>query len=88
MLRAIDDIISDLVSTNSPSGIHHRLKTIPKGYLKKYSLQSLYHFELPSHYRLMYTVRSDLRKEALLLQIISHNEYNKIFGYFKKDLID
>lgn len=40
---------------------------------------------MPDGYRLMYTVRRALDgKEALFLELLSHDEYNKLFGYFKK----
>ena len=42
---------------------------------------------MPEDYRLMYTIRKsheigDL--EALFLELLSHDEYNKLFGYFRK----
>ena len=85
VLDTVDDRINSLKGSNQPLGIHHRFQTIPKTYARKYSLQSLYHFELPADYRLMYTVRRGQNgKEALLLQILTHDQYNKILGYFKK----
>ena len=85
VLDAVDDKINSLKNSNQPLGIHHQLQTIPKTYVKKYSLQLLCHFELPADHRLMYTVRRGQNgKEALLLQILTHDQYNKIFGYFKK----
>ncbi|WKT57754.1 hypothetical protein QVH35_10650 [Candidatus Nitrosotenuis chungbukensis] len=60
--------------------------TIPKYYITKYNIQLLYHFDMPDGHRLIYTVRRSLPdgKEALFLELLSHDEYNKRFGYFKK----
>jgi len=85
MLDAVEGIISNLKNANQPIGIHHKLKNTPKTYIKKYSLRSLYHFEMPAGHRLMYTVRKgSAGKEALLLQLLTHGQYDKTFGCFKK----
>ena len=85
-LDALQTIISDLKKSNKPLGIHHKLKTVPKDYRKKYDLQSLYHFEMPHSNRLMYTVRRGPYggKQALFLHLLDHNEYNKVLHLFKK----
>ena len=85
MLEAINNVKQQLENSNHPLGANHKKETIPKSYIKKYNLQALYHFDMSADYRLMYTVRraSD-GKEALLLELLAHDEYNKLFGYFKK----
>jgi hypothetical protein len=87
MLEVIENVKSQLEHSPRPVGIHHKYATIPKEYKKKYELQILYHFEMPEDHRLMYTIRKsslvgDL--DALFLELLSHDEYNKLFGYFKK----
>lgn len=86
MLEAINNVKQQLENSNSPLGANHKKETIPKSYIKKYNLQALYHFDMPADYRLMYTVRraSGGGKEALFLELLTHDEYNKLFGYFKK----
>lgn len=87
MLDAIKNIKQQLEQSNLPLGIHHQKRTIPACYVERFSLQALYHFEMPDSHRLMYTIRrskSNPGKEALFLKLISHDEYNKQFGYFKK----
>jgi hypothetical protein len=87
MLDAIKTVKQQLEQSNQPLGIHHQKNTIPTCYVARFSLQALYHFEMPNHHRLMYTVRrsrSNDDKEALFLKLLSHDEYNKQFGYFKK----
>jgi hypothetical protein len=86
MLEAIESVKRQLQGSQVPLGIHHRYKNIPKDYKKRYSLQNLYHFEMPHDYRLMYTIRKSPEGkgvEALILELLSHGEYNKLFDYFK-----
>lgn len=86
ILEAIDNVKEQLENSNRPLGANHKKETIPKSYIRKYKLQALYHFDMPADYRLMYTVRraSGGGKEALVLELLTHDEYNKLFGYFKK----
>jgi hypothetical protein len=85
LLDAIDDVKQELSKSNQPLGIHHKHANIPKSYKTRYNLQVLYHFEMPDNYRLMYTVRKSTNgKEALFLQLLTHEDYNNLFGYFKK----
>lgn len=86
MLQAIANVKQQLENSNNPLGANHKKENIPKPYIKKYNLQALYHFDMPSNHRLMYTVRraSNGEKEALFLELLTHDKYNKLFGYFKK----
>jgi len=85
MLDAIEGIVYNLKKASHPAGIHRKLKNVPKAYIKKYSLRSPYHFEMPASHRLMYAVRKGpAGKEALLLQLLTREQHNKTFGYFKK----
>ena len=85
-IGAIENVKLQLENSNLPLGVHHKRDTIPKYYITKYNVQSLYHFDMPDGHRLMYTIRKFLSegKEALFLELLSHDEYNKRFGYFKK----
>lgn len=87
MLDAIENVKQQLERSPRPLGIHHKYANIPEEYKTRYGLQVLYHFEMPEDYRLMYTIRKSLvvpDLEALFLELLSHDEYNKLFGYFKK----
>jgi len=84
MLDAIEGIVYNLKKASHPAGIHRRLKNVPKAYIKKYSLRSPYHFEMPASHRLMYAVRKGPAGKALLLQLLTREQHNKTFGYFKK----
>ncbi len=85
MLEAIDNVKQQLENSNIPLGAHHKKGSFPI-YKARYNLQSLYHFDMPHYHRLMYTVRkgSSVGKEAVFLELLAHDEYNKLFGYFKK----
>ena len=87
MLEAIEDIMQQLEHSNKPLGVHHIKKRIPQYYKTRYNLHTLYHFDMPDYHRLMYTVKfsSTNRKiEAMFLELLTHDQYNKRFGYFKK----
>ena len=87
MLEAINNVKHKLENSNRPLGAHHKRDTIPDHYILKYNVQSLYHFDMPNRHRLMYTTRKSTSgngQEALFLELLSHDEYNERFGYFKK----
>lgn len=86
MLEAIKNVKLQLENSKLPSGAHHKRDSIPKYYIARYGLQSLYHYDMPEDHRLMYTIRKSASGgiEALFLELLSHDEYNKRFGHFKK----
>jgi len=85
LLDAIKTIKRQLESSDAPLGIHHKLKNVPEHYKKRYGVQALYHSEVPNSRRLMYTIRRTQEgKEALFLELLTHDEYDKRFDYFKK----
>lgn len=87
MLDAIDNVMQQLERSDKPLGVHHKKKQIPQYYRMRYTLQTLYHFDMPGSHRLMYTVRRspvDAKIEAMFLELLTHEQYNKRFGYFKK----
>lgn len=88
MLEAIQNVKERLEKSNQPLGAHHKITNIPEHYKNRYGVSNaLYHFDMPDDFRLMYTVRrspNDGKKEALFLELISHQVYNQRFNYFKK----
>lgn len=87
ILEAIENVKLQLERSTRPLGIHHKYTNIPKECKKRYGLQILYHFEMPEDRRLMYTIRKSPTEgdlEVSFLELLSHDEYNKLFGYFKK----
>lgn len=87
MLEAIENIWQQLENSDHPLGIRHKVDNIPQRYKIRYKLSTLYHFEMPHGHRLMYTVGSylhDDNRDLMFLELLTHDEYNKLFGYFKK----
>ena len=75
--RAIKDIKKDpTCATKIPK------KLWPKTYIQKYSITNLWKYNLPSGWRLTYTIKTD---EVMILNVIlewfNHKEYEKRFKY-------
>ena len=85
LLDAIEFVKNNL-KNDIPVGNQFRKKEIPKYYKKKYNVQILFRFEMPHSYRLIYTIMTfaDHVRGALLIELLTHDEYNKRFGYYKK----
>jgi hypothetical protein len=75
--RAFDDIKEDYTC-----GILIPKKFIPSSYIKKYGIDNCWKYDLPSGWRLLYSVKA---KEILILAIIiewlSHKKYERRFNY-------
>jgi mRNA-degrading endonuclease HigB of HigAB toxin-antitoxin module len=49
---------------------------------KKYNAQNLWRVELANFWRMLYTIKGDeIEVICFVLDIVSHKEYDKIFGY-------
>jgi len=61
-------------------------KKIPKYYVRCYGVNNLYHYRHPEGYRSCYTIsnREGVGVCPLILDILSHSEYERIFGYRKR----
>ncbi len=84
--NAVKEIIQSLKKDSLP-GEHVKRKQIPKYYIKRHGVQTLYREALPGGWRLIYTLLTLREKEkpkAFLLELMDHDQYNKRFGYFKK----
>ncbi len=88
MLEAIENVKRQLENSNLPIGAHHKRGSIPKYYIIKYNLQSLYHFDMPDGHRLMYTIRKSLPegKEALFLELLTMMSITSDLGILRKNL--
>ena len=75
--RAFDDL-----QRNPFCGIQIQRKLIPKEYIKKYSIDNLWKYNLPNAWRLIYSVAKD---EIVIISIIiewmNHKKYERRFGY-------
>lgn len=84
--NAVDEIIRSL-KNDLIVGEHVKHGQIPQYYKHRHNVQSLYRVGLPQHWRLIYTLQTFTQGErpnALLLELMNHDLYNKKFGYFKK----
>ncbi|MBU2099786.1 hypothetical protein KKG83_02460 [Candidatus Micrarchaeota archaeon] len=89
MLKGINDKI-ELLKINCEAGIQIKKKQIPKKYLEKYEVTNLWKINLPSYWRMIYTLKQPLREATEIdvlsiwldvLDIIDHEKYDKIFRY-------
>jgi Txe/YoeB family toxin of Txe-Axe toxin-antitoxin module len=75
--RAFDDI-----AENAFCGIQIPKKRIPKVYLKKYSIDNLWKYNLPNAWRLIYSVaRDEVTVISIILEWFPHKEYERRFNY-------
>ena len=57
-------------------------KKFPKHYVQKYGVNNLHKYNLDAANRLIYTLVADESGIAVVvLEILSHKEYEKMFGY-------
>ncbi len=56
---------------------------IPNYYIRKYGVRNLYRYQHPEGYRSTYTLtaRKDLGVCPTIIDLMSHKEYEKRFGY-------
>ncbi len=71
---------------NNPfEGDQIKKRLIPKYYSNKYGITNCWRIELPSFWRLAYTIKSEQNEiTVLVLNILDHKKYNKVFGYKNK----
>jgi hypothetical protein len=60
-------------------------KLIPGVYRNNYDVKNLFRVELPYFWRLLYTLKNDPDDSnsvlAVVIGIVDHTEYNRLFGY-------
>ena len=80
--KSIADTI-DLIKNDPTRGNHVKYDKIPSYYIKKYKIKSLFRIELVDYWRMMYSIHTfdDSGVGILVLEALSHEKYNKRFGY-------
>lgn len=75
--RAFDDLKGDpFCGTKIPK------KLWPKEYVKKYSINNLWKYDLPNSWRLIYTIKADkVTILSVVLEWFDHKEYERRFKY-------
>ena len=85
ILKAVNQKI-ELIKANPHYGEPIAKRLFPEKYVKKYRATNLFHVELPTFWRMIYTLThgsSNIEIVAFVLDIFDHKEYNKKFGYNK-----
>jgi len=77
LARAFGDL-----EENAFCGIQIQKRLIPKSYLGKYDVDNLWKYDLPKGWRLLYSIRRDeIIVISIILEWLSHKEYERRFGY-------
>ena len=85
MLLRATERVTEVLKDDTHYGQTVAQRLIPKEY-RKSGVTNLFRLELPCFWRMLYTIRSDDSGERMVfvLDILNHNEYDKLFGYKKK----
>ncbi|HLC19979.1 MAG TPA: hypothetical protein VJK72_03595 [Candidatus Nanoarchaeia archaeon] len=84
LLRSIKQKI-EFVKANPFYGNNIAKALIPKEYAINYNAKNLWRVELANYWRMLYTIKGDqIEVICFVLDIISHKDYDKKFGYRKK----
>jgi hypothetical protein len=71
------------IQNDYESGIFIQNSRVPKSYRKKYEATTLWKYNLPNGWRLIYKIDNDENNEpiAVILKWMSHRQYDEDFGY-------
>lgn len=70
------------IEENSFCGIQIPKRLIPKDYLKKYGIRNLWKYNLPSGWRLLYSIKSNqVMVVAIVIEWLKHKDYEGEFKY-------
>jgi hypothetical protein len=70
--------VKEVLRENMYAGELIRKSQIPKRYIDRYAVNNLYRYSHPEGFRSCYTIVNGC---PYILDILSHPEYNKVFGY-------
>lgn len=74
----------ELLKANPEYGTHIPKDRIPREYIRDYEVNNLWKVNLSGAWRMIYTIRgSEIDIISLILDIMSHRDYEKKFGYKK-----
>ncbi|MHB8602385.1 MAG: hypothetical protein ACYC6W_02510 [Nitrosotalea sp.] len=82
LYKSITDTIN-LIKQGPTIGDHVEHNKIPKYYIKKFKVKTLFRIELVDYWRLLYSIHAfdDIGIGILVLEALDHKKYNKRFGY-------
>ncbi len=76
------DYILDLLKQDPLHGDQIRKKIWPTKYVQKYGIHNLFRVRLSDGWRLIYTDSTNRNAKIVsVLDVLSHKEYEKVFGY-------
>ena len=80
--KAIIKAVKDL-KLNAFAGIHVPKRLIPAEYIRKYSINNLWKYDMPNGWRLLYTITTENEVELIsaILEWFDHKEYERKFKY-------
>ena len=78
MVRAINDL-----KENAFAGIQIPKRLFPTEYVQKYGINNLWKYDLPTGWRLIYTITPENKVELIsaILEWFDHKEYERRFRY-------
>lgn len=73
----------DRLAVDPTAGDNIRKDLIPRDLKRRFGIENLWRAELPGGWRLLYTIvaKVDVRPEVRILRILTHKEYDRLFGY-------
>ena len=84
LLKSIDREIGNL-KIDPQKGKHIPRRNIPKQAVMRYKTDKLWKLDLVGFWRMVYTITGDnVKIITFILEIMDHDEYNKVFGYRSK----
>ena len=84
LLKSIDREIGNL-KIDPQKGKHIPRRNIPKQAVMRYKTDKLWKLDLVGFWRMIYTITGDqIKIVTFILEIMDHDEYNKVFDYRKK----
>jgi hypothetical protein len=80
--RGINEMVGNLLQ-NILVGERIKQSQIPRHYIEKYRISNLYRYAHPEGYRSTYTLTefNEYGVCPVILDIMSHKEYERMFGY-------
>jgi hypothetical protein len=73
----------DRLAEDPTAGDNIQKDRIPRDLKRRFGIDNLWRAELPGGWRALYTIvaRVDVRPEVRILRLLSHKEYDRLFGY-------
>lgn len=81
LLRSIKQKV-EFIKANPFYGDNIPKALIPKEFITKHNVKNLWRAELTNFWRMLYTIKGDqIEIICFILEILSHKDYDKKFGY-------